>query len=78
VVVVISSSSGVHELFQAYFIYMGGGLHLFLAQSTFFLLVGSEFVHELGNSCIMNHLQITGMETLHTITKGMYQSYYAL
>jgi len=26
----------------------------------------------------MNHLQIIGMGTLHTITHRMYQSYYAL
>jgi hypothetical protein len=72
------SSSGVYKLFQANFIYIGVGLHLFIAQPTFFLLGGSEFIHELGNTCIMKHLQIIGMGTLHTITQRMYQIYYAL
>jgi len=57
---------------------MGVGLHLLLAQPAFFLLVVSEFIHELGNSCIMNHLQIIGMGALHTITQRIYQNYYAL
>jgi len=44
VVVVVISTGGVHKLFQAYFIYMGVGLHLFQAQ-TYIFFTGWEWIH---------------------------------